>query len=617
MQTTDLHMHVLPYDYYADRASHGVGLARTAALIAAMRAGAQNSLLFDTGDFLQGSPLGDYMAREGAPAGAGPHPAVAAMNVLRYDAGTIGNHDFNYGLPFLSASLSQAAFPFVSANALDAGGRSIWPAYVMLDRSLRDGAGEGLPIRIGVIGFLPPQTALWDRDKLAGRVVTADIIETARRCLPQMRAEGADLVVALCHSGIGPAEPYPGMENAATALAALPGVDVVLAGHTHQIFPSPEPPPGAAIPGVDARHGTLCGKPAVMAGCFGSHLGVIDLLLEREDGRWRLCAAQSRAEPITLRDPEGTSRARVRSRREVAAVAQAPHRATRAYLNQRLGRCTLPLTTHFALLGDSAATALVAAAKRDFVTEALAGGAWGGLPVLATATPFKAGGRAGPGGFVDIPAGPLAKRHVAELYPFPNEIRALLLSHAQLLCLLDHGTAVYARLRPGQTDQPLLDPSVPGYSFDTLLGASFRVDLSMPAAPARPSGDPWRGPGRVSDLRVDGRPTGAGDRFIVATSSYRAAVLGELLRADPPQEIPLPYLRIPDILARWIIGAGTVTPPPSPQVILDLPPGATALFETAPQARPDSLDLPALSLTSCGRADSGFQILRLAPRPAG
>lgn len=612
LQTTDLHVHVLPYDYYADCASDSVGLARTATLVAAMRSGVRNTLLFDTGDFLQGNPLGDYAAREGA--GDPVHPVIAAMNALGYDAATPGNHDFNYGLAFLSRALSQATFPVVSANALTAPGQTMLPPFLVLDRMLADGAGRRSPIRIGVIGFLPPQTATWDRDTLGTGLTTPDILETAAAHLPALRAAGADLVVALCHSGIGPAEPHPGMENAATALAALPGIDVVLAGHTHQVFPSPEPGGIPAAPGVDPEAGTLCGKPAVMAGSFGSHLGVIDLLLETEGGRWRICAAQSHAAPIAQRSGDGTARALVRSRPEIVASAAAPHRATRALLRETVGRCAAPLSTHFALAGDSTATALVAEAKRDRVAEALPGTAWAGLPVLAAAAPFKAGGRGGPENFTDIPPGPLARRHIADLYPFPNRLRALVVSGAQLRDWIDYGATVFRQLRPGEADQPLLDPEVPAYAFDAMLGASVSLDLSAPAR-FGPEGDRRpEGPGRVRRLEVSGRPVRDDDRFVVATNSYRAAALSLVLGGRGPEMVPLPALTVRDLVARWVAAQGIVPPPQVPDVTLLLPPEASAVLETAPGARPERATLTGLRAERLGLSPDGFLRVRLSTR---
>ncbi|HID67480.1 MAG TPA: 2',3'-cyclic-nucleotide 2'-phosphodiesterase, partial [Roseibacterium sp.] len=182
METTDLHVHIFPYDYYGDRPVDTVGLARTASLINDVRAEATNSLLLDNGDFLQGNPMGDYMAYERGMAEGDSHPVINAMNALGFDASTLGNHEFNYGLNFLMNSLSGSGFPVVCANvatelgATPTDDTTLVPPYVILDREITDGAGQAQPIRIGVIGFVPPQIMTWDRRLLEGNVMARDIV---------------------------------------------------------------------------------------------------------------------------------------------------------------------------------------------------------------------------------------------------------------------------------------------------------------------------------------------------------------------------------------------------------------------------------------------------------
>ena len=193
METTDLHVHVWPYDYYGDRPVDTVGLARTAAHIADIRAEATNALLLDNGDFLQGNPMGDYIAYERGMTEGDMHPIITAMNTVGFDASTLGNHEFNYGLDFLMKSLAGADFPIVSANVVkDQGGTpttdtTLIPPYIILERMLTDGAVETHPIRVGLIGFVPLQIMNWDRKHLEGNVTARDILETARACVPQMR----------------------------------------------------------------------------------------------------------------------------------------------------------------------------------------------------------------------------------------------------------------------------------------------------------------------------------------------------------------------------------------------------------------------------------------------
>lgn len=145
MATTDLHMQVLDYDYLADRPCSRSGLTRIASLVARARAQAPNCLLLDNGDLLQGNPLGDYVAGQSRAGRSVTHPAIAAMNRMGYDAATPGNHDFNYGLPFMRRMLAQAGFPYVAANLCIRGGPDL-PSHVILRRQMTDNAGRAVEL---------------------------------------------------------------------------------------------------------------------------------------------------------------------------------------------------------------------------------------------------------------------------------------------------------------------------------------------------------------------------------------------------------------------------------------------------------------------------------------
>lgn len=270
LETTDVHMNLLDHDYYQDKPTEEFGLSRTATLIKSARAEAKNSLLFDNGDLLQGSPLGDFVARVRPLQPGQVHPAYKVLNQLGVDAANIGNHEFNFGLPFLRQAIAGANFPYVSANVvLDEPGvppeqaRPAFNPYVILERSFVDESSAAHQLKVGVIGFVPPQIMVWDRGHLEGRVKALDIQETARRLVPKMKAEGAQLVVAIPHSGFERGETPRFAENSVARLSEIPGIDAILFGHSHGEFPGPF---FANYPKVDIARGTINGVPAVMPG---------------------------------------------------------------------------------------------------------------------------------------------------------------------------------------------------------------------------------------------------------------------------------------------------------------------------------------------------------------
>ena len=99
VETTDLHMQILPFDYFTDQPDRTKGLVQLADQIVSLQSAPDGlTLLFDNGDFLQGNPLADLIAENGLHNAV--HPMIGAFATLRYDAVALGNHEFNYGLAF-------------------------------------------------------------------------------------------------------------------------------------------------------------------------------------------------------------------------------------------------------------------------------------------------------------------------------------------------------------------------------------------------------------------------------------------------------------------------------------------------------------------------------------
>ena len=520
--TTDVHMSLMAYDYYQDKAADDYGLARTATLMKAARAEVKNSLLFDNGDLLQGNPLGDYVARIKPLAAGQVHPAYKVMNALGYDAANVGNHEFNYGLPFLRGALPGANFPYVNANVvLDEGarkGQNAFQPYVILDRTFTDEAGQPQKLKVGVIGFVPPQIMQWDRIHLQGKVAPLDIPQTARSLVPQMRAEGADVVVVIAHSGFEFGETVFFAENTVARLAEVPGVNAILFGHSHGEFPGRFFNRHAK---VDLERGTINGVPAVMPGFWGSHLGVMDLVLQRDSGQWKVTDGRGALRAVYNRD---TRKALAEPDPAVAALIKAEHEGTLAFVRAEVAQTLAPIYSYFAQVVDDPSVQLVSLAQLAYGKKALAGTPYEKLPLLSAAAPFKTGGRGGANYYTDIPAGPIAVRNVADLYVYPNTVSVVKLTGAQVREWLEMSATAFNRIDPaGAPEQNLINTSFPSYNFDTIDGVTYRIDVTQPARYER-SGKLVAPEGRrIKDLRFNGQPIDDKAEFAVVTNNYRAS----------------------------------------------------------------------------------------------
>ena len=614
METTDLHVHVWPYDYYADKPVDTVGAARTAALIRAVRDEAGNSVLLDNGDILQGNPMGDYVAYERGMKPDEMHPIITAMNEVGVEAGTLGNHEFNYGLDFLKNALAGAGFPVVCANVATradedpAADDTLVPPYVVLDRELTDGAGQPHPIRLGIIGFVPPQIMQWDRKHLEGRVTARDIVEAARAWVPKMRGEGVDLVVALCHSGIGAATHEPGMENAAIPLAGVEGIDVILTGHQHLVFPGPD---FEDTEGVDIAAGTIAGKPGVMAGFWGSHMGLVDLLLERQGDGWAVIEHSVEARPIYQRDTDRKVVALVESVAAIEDSVAAEHQATLDYVRRAVGKTSAPLYSYFALVADDPSVQIVANAQEWYIRQMMAGTEYEGLPILSAAAPFKAGGRGGPDYYTDVPSGDIAIRNVADLYLYPNTIRAVQVTGAQVRDWLERSAGMFNRIRPGQPDQMLLNPEFPSYNFDVIDGVTYRIDLSQPSKYDSDGKIADEGAARIVDLAFAGQPIDPQAEFIVATNNYRAGGGGNFPGNDGSTIVFEGPDTNRDIIVRYIVEQGTIDPEADGNWSFAPLEGATVLFDTGPEAARYLDEIKGVAIKAVGDGENGFARYRI------
>ncbi|RWX62680.1 bifunctional 2',3'-cyclic-nucleotide 2'-phosphodiesterase/3'-nucleotidase [Mesorhizobium sp. M4B.F.Ca.ET.089.01.1.1] len=614
METTDIHVNVLPYDYYADKANDTMGLSRTASLIDAVRKEATNAMLIDNGDLLQGNPMGDYIAYEKGLKDGDLHPIMKGMNLLGYECSTLGNHEFNYGLSFLDKVLAGANFPFVCANLIRGTALAANPRddklylkpYVILDRKIKDGSGAEQPIRIGIIGFVPPQIMVWDLKNLEGNVKTRDIVEAAKAWVPEIKEAGADIVIALSHSGID-IKQGDMMENASFFVAGVEGIDAVFTGHQHLVFPGKKD--FQALDGVDTGKGMLQGKPAVMGGFWGSHMGLIDLLLERDGSKWRVVSATSEARPIYER-VDNKNKATVGDDRRIIAALEQDHEATLAYVRRPVGKTSAPLYSYFALVADDPSVQIVNQAQSWYLKDILKSTQWKDVPLLSAAAPFKAGGRSGADYYTDVPVGDIAIKNVADLYLYPNTVRAVEITGAQVKEWLEMSVGIFNRIEPGKADQPLINTDFPSYNFDVIDGVTYKIDLSQPPK-YDAKGGPANASSRIVDLMFDGKPIDPAQKFVVATNNYRAGGGGNFPDINASKIIYEAPDANRDVIVRYVISEGTINPSADDNWSFAPLPGTSVVFDTGPRAKNFIGQVKSLKIEPAGEGDAGFARYRI------
>ncbi|MET9065103.1 5'-nucleotidase C-terminal domain-containing protein [Streptosporangium sandarakinum] len=499
MGTSDLHGNTLNWDYFKnaefdDGKGNDIGLAKVSTMVDKIRAerGADHTLLFDSGDTIQGTPLAYYYAKVEPITQTGElHPMARAMNAIGYDAVTLGNHEFNYGLPLLATWIKQMKAPVLGANAVDATtGKPAYQPFVIKTMKVK---GEK-PIRVGVLGLTNPGVAIWDKGNVEGKLRFDDLVKTAGKWVPVIRGLGADVVVVTAHAGDNGLSSYGGdlpVENAAAMVGEqVPDVDAVLFGHAHNEVPQ------RFVTNKVTGEQVLLTEPAK----WGQRLSVLDFTLTKKNGKWAVTGKSSATlnTNAVAEDPK------------IVALMKKQHDTTVGYVNKEVATSKDELLAAESPYKDTPILDYIQKVQTETVKKAIAGTADADLPVLSIAAPFSR--------TATFPAGPVSVRDMAGLYIYDNTLMAVRLTGAQLKDYLEYSAKYFAQLAPdAPVDLSRLTNAgnIPDYNYDQLSGVGYDVDIAKPAGQ------------RITGLSYNGQPVSADQRFVVAVNNYRQSGGGD------------------------------------------------------------------------------------------
>jgi 2',3'-cyclic-nucleotide 2'-phosphodiesterase / 3'-nucleotidase len=529
MATADVHGYVLNWDYFKDAPFTGTsegGLAKVATLVEQVRTdrGADATLLVDTGDTIQGSMLANFVAKVEPFTETGiTHPMALAMNAMGYDAMVVGNHEFNYGVPFLRAFEAQIDFPLLGANVRDA--TTAAAAFTPWTIETVNLKGHK-PIKVGILGLTTPGSAIWDRDKVGGVLDFTGGVETAEVEVPKLLKAGADVVIVLAHTGATPgssygdAVPYP--ENFARQLAEqVPGIDAIFTAHSHAAIAE------QFVTNQQTGAQVLISQPMN----WGRRLSVMDLELRMIRGRWE----------VMDRSAELLTAAGVPEHPGIVSLVQDVHEDTVAYVNSPIGTSLAAMSLAEARYRDVAALDFINYVQAETVRAGLAGTSAEGMPVLSIAAPFNR--QAG------IPEGAVSIRDVAGMYIYDNTLLAIELTGAQLKDYLERSAQFFKTpVGPGPYTPDEVSGNGPDYNYDVIYGLSYDIDISQPAG------------SRITDLSHGGAPIDPAMRFAVAINNYRQNGGGGFPHVVGAPILYNPLTEIREMIIEWVKDTGVIDP---------------------------------------------------------
>ena len=583
LATSDVHQYLMPYDYMEDSVDETIGFSKVYSLIEEERNNNQNTLLLDNGDLIQGSLIGLYEYQIEPITEGETQTIIKAYNYAGYEASTIGNHELqDYSMDYLDKAIAGADFPFVSANLKLADNEDQYytEPYTIITKNI-----NGQDLRIGVVGFVPPQSMLWGKDHLEGNVVIEDIVDAAERVIPEL-AQKTDLVVVLSHSGISdaPVDSYDARENAAYYIAQIDGVDALITGHQHGSFPDDY----VDLEGVNEEEGTLFGVPTVMPGSWGSALGIIDLEVEANKGSWEIVDHQIRHREVNEN---------VESNPEIEEIAQDVHQKVVEYVRTPIGDTERDITSYLSRVMDSPVTQVINNAQMWWAEQEFAEGEYSDLPILSAAAPFRAG-REDADYFTEVMEGGVTIGDVTDIYIYDNQIRVMQMNGEQIIEWLERSAENFNRIDPNSEEtQELLNGDFPAFNFDVIDGIEYELDVT------REVGD------RVVNASYQGEPLTEDMEFLIVTNDYRAGGGGDFPPAVEEDPVYAPSGVVNrEIIMDYIEVNGTINPVPDYNwTISSFDPAGDVTFRSHPEAMDyiEKYEIPNISFVEIDENNMG------------
>ncbi|RRD46755.1 bifunctional UDP-sugar hydrolase/5'-nucleotidase [Tessaracoccus sp. OH4464_COT-324] len=527
LATTDLHGNIFNWDYfrdkpYSDKTGNRIGVAHAASAINQIRAerGAEKVIVVDNGDTIQGSPLATYYAKTAPITTTGEtHPMAKALNTIGYDAANVGNHEFNYGLDFLAKYEEQLDAPLLGANVTKLStGLPAYQPYHLEKRTI-----DGKEVTVGFLGLTTPGSMVWDRAHLEGVVRIEDMVASAQKFVPQVRAAGADLVVVLSHAGIGVSS-VGGLppENPADDIARkVPGIDAIVIGHTHKDAPE------------HWETNETTGKKVLISQARYWGSGIVDLRFEltRNDGGWQLTKSGAKAHYSKDFDADPA----------VSAATKDAHEKTISHVNTKIATSDEELPATESRYRDTPIIDYIQMVQTATVQKALATTEHANLPVLSLAAPFSR--------TAIFPKGDVTIRDMAGLYIYDNTLEAVKLTGSQVRDFLEYSAKYFADLPPGAAFDPETMTGVErggepvrDYHYDIISGLRYEIDLAKPVGQ------------RIITLQMpDGTPVADDQEFVVAINNYRRSGGGNFPHVSTAPVVYNDLLEIRQELIDWAI----------------------------------------------------------------
>ena len=489
--TSDTHGNIWGYSYEDMKETTGDGLARISTYVNQVRAENPNTILLDTGDTIQGTILTDDLYSKGADG----HPVIAAMNYMKYDAWTLGNHEFNWGVDVLKAVMAQSEAPVLAANIKNADGTYFTGVgWTIVERG---------GVKVAVIGVDTPNIPRWDGTKAGVADLTfQSMADAVDQCIDEI-GDQADVIMVCAHAGLEAEYSTDGADAAQTILDKNPEVDLLQMGHTHATYINNE-----GIPMGETKNNA-------------GEVVRYDITLNADKE-----ITSATVETVKMTDVEPDQ-----GLRDVAAVKEAQEKTVSFIKDNVLGHASADFQPANEIKGipagrieDTAVIDLIGAVQLEN----------SGADVTGVAL-FK--------DTSDLKKGDLNYGNIFDIYKYPNVLYTVKVTGAELKAYMEWAAECYNTWTPGDVTISF-NPAKPGYLHDHFVGVNYEINLSKPAGvrienvtfEGKPLTDDMELTLCVNDYRFTGLKTAgiiSGEKDWESSASVRDMLVAYLAEHDP------------------------------------------------------------------------------------
>lgn len=476
IETSDVHGCYFPYDFIRNKPMKG-SLARVSSYVKEQREKYENVILMDNGDILQGQPVAYYYNYMDT---ISEHVCAAMLNYMKYDVGTMGNHDVETGHAVYDRWVRQCNFPVLGANIVDnKTGKPYLPPYQIIEK-------EG--VKIAILGMITPAIPSWLPEQLWSGLYFEDMEDCARKWVKIIREkENPDVLVGLFHAGPEGNKLDNVVENGSGNVAkSVPGFDVVFMGHDHtRRYEKVVNVEGDSVLLID---------PANMSKVVSE----VTFTIKKQDGKVVSKQVEGKLVNMDGYAPDA----------DFLNIFSGAYETTMDFVSRNIGRIEHTISSKEAFFGPSAFVDLIHQLQLD-ITGA----------DISFCAPLSA--------YAEIKKGDICVSDMFNLYKYENLLYTMKLTGKEIKDFLEMSYALWTNQMQSPDDHLMLlneeDNGFgrfknPSFNFDSAAGIIYTVDVT------KPQGEKIR-----IERMANGEPFDLNKTYRVAVNSYRGNGGGDLL----------------------------------------------------------------------------------------